>query len=805
MKCGDIHDSKCEEALPDTPSNGDEVWRFCPRCGRPTGHLIKPLSGGRLIRPHGLAGEGSIPLRIRGYSSVTVTLDLMDSAEGVILSTRKLIVSPTAGGSVVILIPEISPGEHELGTVMFHAYDTSPPVEDPFGERPARTLPLQLTGFYPMPAMLAFQEEIALFHEKCEERCVHLMNQGETEAENVRLIIPRGFKLLNQSQNLGRIEPGQWVAISLKHDYALRTAGDYPLKALADDNVLSVMTLHILTPAPARILDEGIVGIDFGTSHSSISWRLCRNLPNTPDNIVFLTPEGETQSERFPTLVWLSLKGEMQFGSEARTCYNSDPTRGILFHEIKTLLRDPDNIHADHFRSGNLIVKGIEPLASKILGLSWRELLITSYLQWLFRSAIQPAIMKYIQNRGAAVRYVFSLPVLDHSHEKHVLYESQESGMKRCIQNAGFPMDRVEFAFEPVCATLGLLSPRPKWPRLGTSDYPVKNEDQILVFDSGGGTTDVALSEMQTEEGNAGRIRLRVLNCLGVGHNLDTFGGEWVTERLHQVLEDPAEISKKKYGKWFEGTLDFPELTTYLESDGEERRELRSEDIERKVKFVIGKGEAYKGLQGTILPSLLDILLEEKLASLKEEIERIIASPGALAKVRYYLFVGGNMRMHPMRRQGVLIMRDPNPNSSGRLLLLPDSDLQLAVGYGAAWEPDARVLNSAPYSFQIRLECEGIERVLLNQPLNQSLDQNREFSPRSERVELPYGGSLFVILETEMSGENKRLQRVSICGDSEKRMITLRSELDSGTVRVSFSRESPALPETFQNLLTYCM
>lgn len=92
------------------------------------------------------------------------------------------------------------------------------------------------------------------------------------------------------------------------------------------------------------------------------------------------------------------------------------------------------------------------------------------------------------------------------------------------------------------------------------------------------------------------------------------------------------------------------------------------------------------------------------------------------------------------------MMSDRNIDMGNRRLLLPDRYLQLAVAYGAAWVPDARVRNAVSYDVAVQVA----EQNLLTLPRNQSQDNVK----RSKLYPLPPGRTIDILVQANVGDNN---------------------------------------------------
>src|SRR5579871_1537758 len=104
MLCSELHqqedrpEGRCTQELRES-----DVWKFCPTCGRITGHLLVEKADGRLNTPLQTPVTRTLTLHNAGWTPVNVVLDLETSLPGVQLGTRQmrsLVVNPRMGQQV---------------------------------------------------------------------------------------------------------------------------------------------------------------------------------------------------------------------------------------------------------------------------------------------------------------------------------------------------------------------------------------------------------------------------------------------------------------------------------------------------------------------------------------------------------------------------------------------------------------------------------------------------------------------------------------------------------------------------------
>ena len=555
MRCHELH-KQPEGCTQEIPADG-VAWRYCPRCGRATGHITYQPPDCKLSVPLQAAKRCQIALRNEGLTPVNVSVQLEAGLEGVRLLSYLTTASVDTRRPhyIELEVPPLEQSEYRLATLLVEVQDAPREVEgDPWDTPPMRPLRLPLSAEVEAPAELRPIEEIALFREGVAERIVTLENRGGTRAEVADVVPPRGYEVV-PLQESNRVAGGERLRYKVRRKWHEAAEPESLLVVKTSDGHSYAIELHSALHGDIRSEPQAIIGIDFGTTFSSIAFRECRGHPDQHDDVEFLLPPGESEF-RIPSRAWLSLQNELVFGSAADRRYEGLEAESFRFREMKSLLRNPQAAEVDPaYRQEEGIA-----FARRRFGENWGEALVSEYLRWMYQTCIQPELARRFGTTEADVLYIFSVPVLDFNRDGQPQYERQLASMKRCIARAGFPLyedaadNRVEFQFEPVCASLGLLHPprdvvqdrqgtgdrAGKWPVLGSPGYPVQEGDRIAVYDSGGGTTDVVLARVGMDE--KGTISLAIEQCLGVDSKAQTFGGEWVTDRVFEALLNPATV-----------------------------------------------------------------------------------------------------------------------------------------------------------------------------------------------------------------------------------------------------------------------
>lgn len=772
MQCSEIHQ--------ETPGCTQEIrlganWKFCPNCGRLVAHLAVP--DGRLNGDAGRDSRSLISLRNHGPNTLKASAVLIGTIKGVKLASEPthVVIAPLLNAPVEVHLPPLLTSVRQAATLLIESNDGPRGVDQgPWDEPKLRQIRVPLSINVASAASIVALQTICLFRDGISERTVELRNTGQSNAEVVDIREPDGYEV-SPRQGLILAEGSLEFKVRLRPRQPSPDPGDefQDLTFQFSDGPPLSITLHRARSGGIQRVPKAIIGIDFGTAFTTVAFREYRNNAQLDDPVTFLRLPDEPDPRRFRTRIRVGKDSEFQFASKATERFEARESDGYLFREIKTLLRDKekDLIHLQKARG-----EAIEFMTRKY-GADWPQALVTEYLSWLYQTLVLPELKQRYGDTVSYIRYVFSLPVLDFNPGGiHPIYDLQRSQMETCVAAAGFPMDAVEFQFEPVCAAIGLLHPQdgPNWPRLGTQKSPLKTGDTIALFDSGGGTTDVVLMEAIVENG---KVILDVERCLGVGSKTETFGGELVTSNLLTGIKDPRTIESDG-DAWFDAGVGGMDIDTVFGEDvASGDLELRDAGEELKQELALDEPITRDGIE--IQPSILFYIVQSYLASLTEALPEHVFDQVPQEKTNYYLCVGGNTYLPVVQLWVEKHMRDYKPAVSGRQLRLPEEYRKLAVAYGAVWVWDARIRNAVPYA----LDVYAHDTRLLSLAPNTS----EETFPHTETLVVPGGQTLDCRVIASIEGRSFQVGAGSVYNPyDEETQIDLRTDVQHGTVRILF-------------------
>jgi hypothetical chaperone protein len=250
---------------------------------------------------------------------------------------------------------------------------------------------------------------------------------------------------------------------------------------------------------------QNAVGIDFGTTNSSIARRL---EDSTVELVKFPILGGTTESYR--SLLYLEhvrQAGKNRLaswtGPEGIEHYLADETSGRLIQSLKSFLSSRALLTTDVF--GVRIT--IEELIARIL----RDLRVKA--EQAFGVPITSAIV------GRPVRFVGAETDADNDYA--------EGRLRNAFQIAGFNM--VQFKMEPVAAAYYYES-------------TLQHDELILIGDFGGGTSDFSLIRVGPTIRRRGRTDTDLLGNAGVGVAGDAFDAKIVRHLVSPFLGAGSEM-----------------------------------------------------------------------------------------------------------------------------------------------------------------------------------------------------------------------------------------------------------------------
>lgn len=532
---------------------------------------------------------------------------------------------------------------------------------------------------------------------------------------------------------------------------------------------LALASVLPIVPISPPIRATRVIGVDFGTSNTSVVFR-----DTTDDFVKFLPGEDTALGERWPSAILVKGRSSADwiFGQAAIDGYL--PGKHRLVNELKTYLRRSDEPCEEWL-----------PECSKQRLLAW-------YLSELRRQVIEPFLAEYDGPVTQEVHFVFSLPVLDSGE----LADLQKLRLMEAIQAAGFgdPTDESKFSYptEPECAAMFFL----RQSRTDSSRFPFDDGDRILVFDSGGGTTDIALCtvKVQGNDMSLGSDIRQVGAYTPEGRRADPsmqFGGTTVTQGLGFIT------NKAKPDKLLPIALSEHQLPPemYSEFDSTESAGLAPEDPDRypysrwynRFKKMYERFEHAKldlSNDSTISKSLLyaeglydlteDLYVEREWLNqvvdvdmeplIRSMIQDLFPDPLDRSKIRYAFAIGGNSNLAQVRKW-------LEPHFLNRMADLDRAERNLAVPGGAVFLYNTR-FSFLPYDMWLVDEASGKELARFG-------SKAARHAPWEHHIPVSAGKARGLALYAQNGGDPILLERCRVANTAEEeRQIPVRFQLE---------------------------
>ena len=451
-------------------TDGDQ---FCSSCGRRSGRLADLAP--QVINLSPSETEWNLPLRNLGPGTLPYRIEVSTPHIEVVGMPSGEILGGNNQSIRLRLGPDAPPQVTAVATIWTRdAARRSWWIKDE--EREVRvpvTVSRQLAATLYVPTLTLF------FADAAPSQCLYLFNQGD-ETAAVTIQAPSSFRLSRtldlQGERVlslsieGRSDAAVWV---------MRIAPIGPeqsLEVVCGTQQFSVNLLPLLPPSRAVFKPDYVVGIDFGTSNTSLRLRKVADPNATPIAI------GE---DRFPSALFIDLAHPKSalIGQAAIDAYNpAGNNETFLVSGIKTLIRLDMEPYINH-------------------GPLWS----VANLLRLYLTELRRMIHEYLDKEGVKdennILYVFTLPVLDAGGEG-VKYARQEDRMRRAAEQAGFPddPDLVWTITEPRAAAQQIAHVLPTYAGMAGFPSGIGPDTRLCVVDAGGGTTDVCIGDLKIDD-----------------------------------------------------------------------------------------------------------------------------------------------------------------------------------------------------------------------------------------------------------------------------------------------------------------
>ena len=280
-------------------NNQSPVYRYCPRCGSPTGHIVR-LDGERNVTQGLSVQEGQfcthtlLSFRNEGLNSITLhaTLALPDGKlpSWATLNAVNVQVQP---GQTFHLTATFTPsardeweeaGRAPLALRLVH---NDAPRRDPWDAESCRaemtfTVPLSFIA----PAQLEADEEILIFSERSLERTLTLVNLGGQDLRIDHFGYTPEFEVSGVNSApappyvaLGwKLPPDNLLRMKARAHALPREVDATPLTVVADGGARRTAVTLLRRPAPQPVLKPAfLVGVDVKAEETLIALRDCEN------------------------------------------------------------------------------------------------------------------------------------------------------------------------------------------------------------------------------------------------------------------------------------------------------------------------------------------------------------------------------------------------------------------------------------------------------------------------------------------------------------------------------------------------
>lgn len=511
IKCGDIHGSNCSCVL-------DPEWSFCPACGSKAG-------GVKLPTVLAIAADApSVIVEVAQIGPEPVTTHFFLKAPN---GYERRIATRQVKGSQSLEVP-LQEGEALIDGLMLAAVvDDSyrPPVAD--GDLSS------LSGIWeprePTSKVTYLRRQAEVPHSlRIEPELIFLHKGAKSARIAFRASSPHPIPVTPPTstgsvffQPDGRIPRSLDIRESLTGTVSTMSFAEGEMGTISiGDNRGGSATASVIGLEPAKTVRSPVyrISIDFGTSGTSIVVRSHRVKWSA-------TMAGE--SARFPSAILLRQGATRLYGQQAIDKFLSTGGRGsFLVTELKKLLQTEDEM-----------VPGTRTEIDELL---------TWYLRQMLQDVILPKLRTLEGGapiEGLEMEFVFTLPVLDggESRARH------ETRMKAAVAAAEFhKYGQVNWLDEPESALLAMIFAQgfdeTAEDASGHRPPAFSHNDRVLVFDSGGGTTDICTATVVYEDG-----QFRLTNVKSSSLDLEElyqqdkvasrdFGGTTVTQTLGALL-----------------------------------------------------------------------------------------------------------------------------------------------------------------------------------------------------------------------------------------------------------------------------
>ena len=722
----------CGQLLSDT-------WAHCPRCGRYAGRLEVLEASPEYEVAAGRSTEKT--LRIQNVGPRPITYKARIESNGCVQLVGSPVGEvPQGEHGITIRINSIPPPDRPA-SLFLESADGERPADDPWAPPQDRKHPpilLRIKGV-PTPQLEIMPQFLVLTPER-PQRDLVLTNRGKADFQVTLPPTPPGFDYF------GSFRSGASVLVPRQSQVSVPVVVSGPSRSARGTAIFKpdlgqpVSVEFRRTGAVAkRALPAFIIGIDFGTRNSSIYVRRVRR--GKQEDEIEAVPVGKDRVTRFPSALYKASDGSWHFGPDAILRAQSDGRPGDVVRGIKTLIRSQEEpylhlgVEFGRFRLLTRFLRNVREAAKEFILTRWAN-------------ELKADSNGKIDFDGMEVLYVCTTPVLDDTRREAVQRE-----MARAARQALLPAEVaaslealppelraaeetkwLQFATEPLAAALYII--------LKCKNVQVTVGNRIVVFDSGGGTTDIVEGKVTSDE--SGQLGLELGPEIGLDDQGRTFGGDNVTDTLinpvlvlktdvvRRFLADRgANMARKQADALLHELTDPLKMAAILGDQKKAELVLLVSPADPGAQVTEADvNEATKTRLESVLKPVHDQLFEEQNgqpARLKQE------------QITYVFPVGGNALIPYLRSRLADVFDINDLQESGRMVKLAVDEVMEAVARGAVLVPDARLKNAAAYTLDLHRHAGAASQQVWSLAANstfreRTFKRNELFDQQDQRI-----------------------------------------------------------------------
>jgi hypothetical protein len=763
----------------------DPAWSYCSECGRHAGRVVlceatlekKVADGAPNECALSLENLGTQPIAYQAWIDPAGPIELAGSGSGNVFPGPQ---------NLTLRIRDVPPADRPV-SLHLRTFDGPRPAADPWAEPEARSHPpVPITVERVAPPRLRIQPELAFLTDDVRSRDLDLLNEGEAEVLVTLPELPSGIVYLDPAHRARTTLPvparGVTVVPVGLRGFGRNCVSGACFTTSTEESLPVHFARHCVED---EILPAYIVGIDFGTRNSSVFVRRTGG-PGIPEET--LSAGDHEGLPRFPSALYRDRVGGWHFGGEALRKAGEEDRQSDVIRNVKRLIygdEEPFLPRGEEFSSARLLRR---------------------FLAHVYTLADRHIAERYGQRlREVEAQFVLSVPVLDDERRLRMERGLGEA-MRQVLGLRDEPLEnRVVFAPEPVCAALFILRQGESRDLAANGDVPAgssfRNGDRIVVFDSGGGTTDVVVGQVEL---TGGRLAFRIEHQVGLTESSSTFGGNDVN---HALVNPRDGILSRRVGLFEHLTnqnLSPEQAFDYLTEaiDPVKIGLVRNGEMPGSLNDVVALPDSIPIIQRTLTMEDLTLALLGKLDDVLDPVRTQLfeGRPLRLERedIRYVFLVGGNTLLPPMRTALRNLFQLTDGEARKRLAILPEEATMTAVARGSVNVPDTRLRNSSLYGLRLLRTGAAGEEELWSFPADAALTAGK-----IQRMRAFAGSPLHLRLEGALGDTRGLLVARTLEPPGDARQCHLQVELHVGEqpaleVRYSIDPQGSA---RYENLL----